>query len=377
MPQNKKHHYVPIFYLKGFSKDGKSICLYNIKNKIKIDTANLKNQCYKDYFYGKDLTVEHALGITESTVSAILLKVDRAGILPPPRSPDHLILILYILIQYGRTVYAADSLDEMTDKIMKQVYGPMAEEKGIDLNKVNIGLANVSQYSLSLTTQTYPLVLDLEYKLLRNCTGEKLITSDNPVVLYNQFLSFRKGCSNTGLASKGLQIFFPLDSKQIMLLYDSAIYRVGSDKKIVIDINYNKDIYNLNTLQMCSASENIYFEDDTYNTEALHLKAMPFMRNKKTDIKVFPQYENDSRKSELLMTSKEDVRTNLSISFVTIRKSAKKWRDSFRKKRLQPAVIVRNQQLCDDHMKFIDESEKGNYGPGDFFKFMHGKYGES
>jgi len=380
MPQNKKQHYVPKFYLKRFSKDGKSICLYNIKSKIRIDTANLKNQCYKDYFYGKDLNIEKALGITESAVSTILSKVDCVGILPPPESPACLILILYILIQYGRTKYAADSLDEMTDKMVKQVYGPEAETNGIDLNRINIGLTNASQYSLSLITQFYPLVLDLKYKLLRNCTEEKLITSDTPVVLYNQLLSFRKGASNTGLASKGLQIFFPLDSKQIMLLYDPAVYRVGSDKKIVIDINYNKDIYNLNTLQMCSASENIYLENDTYNIEALHRKALPFMRNKKTDIKVFPQYpqnKNDDRKSELVMMSKEDVRTNLSISFVTIRKSAKRWRDNFGKKRLQPAAIVRDQQLCDDHMEFIDESEKGNYGPLDFFKFMNAKYGKS
>ena len=377
MPQKKKHHYVPRFYLKRFSKDGKSICLYNIKNKIKIDTASLKNQCYKDYFYGQDRTLEDALGITESAVSATLFNVDRLGILPPPESPEHLILIFYILMQHGRTIYAADLLDEMTDKMTKWVYGPWAEAKGINLNKVNIGLKNASQFSLSLTAQTYPLVLDLEYKLLRNCTGEKLITSDNPVVLYNQFFSFRKDCSNTGFASKGLQIFFPLDSKQIILLYDSAIYRVGSDKKNVIDMNYNKDIYNLNTLQICSASENIYFEDDMYNVEALHRKAMPFMRNKKTDIKVLQQYENDRRKSELLMTSREDIRTNLKISFLTIRKSARRWRDSFRKQRLQPAAIFRNQQLCDDHTKFIDEYLKGNYGPGDFLKFMHDKYGKS
>lgn len=377
MPQNKKQHYVPRFYLKRFSKDRKSICLYNIKNKIKIDKAKLKSQCYKDYFYGKDLTIENHLGITESLVSDILLEVDRAGILPPPGSPDYLVLILYIIMQYGRTAYSADSLDEMTDKIIKQVYGQIAEAKGIDLSKVNIGLTHATQFSLGLTTQNFPLVLDLHYKLLRNCTGEKLITSDNPVVLYNPFLSFRKGGSNTGFACKGLQIFFPLDSKQIMLLYDSAIYRIGSDKKFVININSNKDIYNLNTLQMCSASENIYFEDYTYNTKALHRKAMPFMRNKKTDLKIFPQYENDSKKSELLMTSREDVRTNLSISFITIRKTAKRWRASFKKKRLQPALIVRNQQLCDDFMKFQDEFKNRNYSPEDFFKFIQDKYGES
>ena len=116
-------------------------------------------------------------------------------------------------MQYKRTKYASDLLDEMTDKMMKQVCGPMAEAKGIDLNKVNIGLTNATQYSLSLTTQIFLLVLDLEYKLLRNCTGEKLITSDNPVVLNNQFLSFRKGCSNTGFPSKHSSTLNSVDNK--------------------------------------------------------------------------------------------------------------------------------------------------------------------
>jgi len=377
MPQNKKHHYVPQFYLKRFSNDGKSICLYNLKNNRKITKANLKNQCYKDYFYGKDLSIEHALGISESLISSILLKIDRTGILPPPRSPDHFNLILYILMQYGRTKYAADSIDEMADKMIKQILAPIAEEKDIDLSKVNIGLTNVSQYSLQLTIQTYPLLLDLEYKLLRNCSEEELITSDNPIVLYNQFLSFRKGNSNTGLASKGLQIFFPLDPKQILLLYDSDIYHVGNDKKNVIDIIYNNDIYSLNTLQMCSDLENIYFNDVNYNTAALHRKAKPFLRNKKTDIKVFKKTKNNYRNSKLIMTSREDIRTNLSISFIKIRKSAKEWRDSFKRMTLQPAAIVRNQQLCDDHSQFIDELKKGNYKEGDFFKFLKDKYGES
>ena len=262
-------------------------------------------------------------------------------------------------MQYGRTKYSADVLDEMTDKMMKHICRPIAEKEGLDLDKVKIGLRNVTQYSVSLTTQNYPLILDLHYKLLKNSTDVEFVTSDNPVVLYNQFMSFRKHGSNTGIASKGLQIFFPIDPNKLILVYDPAVYRVGNDRKISIEITNSRDVYHVNKLQICSCLENIYFRDPHFDCEALHKSAKPFMRKNKTTVASFPQYENEYRKSKLLMTSREDIRTNLTLSFLSIRKSAKRWRDKFRRQRLQPAVVVRNERLCEDHREFIKAVEKG------------------
>jgi len=262
----------------------------------------------------------------------------------------------------------------MTDKFMKHISGPMAKKEGIDLNKIKIGLKNTAQYSLSLIAQNYHLLFDLAYKLLKNCTDVEFVTSDNPVVLYNQFMTFRKHGSNTGFACKGLEIFFPISPKYVILLYDPKVYRVGSDRKIAIEVTNVKDIYELNTLQVCSCSENIYFLDQSLNCEALYKKAKPFLREKKAEIASFPQHENNYRKSELLMTSRVDVKTNLKLSFLTIKKSAKQWREKFKKERLQPAAVPRNQQLLEDHIEFIDAVEKHQYNPSDFLKFLSDKY---
>ncbi len=377
MPENKKHHYVPQFYLKKFSQDKKSISLYNLKSERKIIGANLKNQCYKDYFYGKEQVLEHSLGDIETVVAQIFNLVDQAGVLPPPDSPDYILLILFILIQHGRTKYSADALDEMTDKMMKHIYGPMAEKEGIDLSKVKIGLTNVAHFSVSLAAQNYPILLDLHYKLLKNCTDVEFVTSDNPVVLYNQFMAFRRHSSNTGLANKGLQIFFPIDPNHVMLLYDPEVYRVGSDKKIVIEITDARDIYEINTLQICSCLGNIYFSDQDFNVKALHKKAKQFLRKTKVRVASFPQYKNKSRKSELLMTSREDIRTNLTLSFLTIRKSAKRWMNKFKRERLQQAAVLRNRQLYEDHREFVEAVKKKQYNPDDFFKFMSEKHDQS
>lgn len=53
MAKNKKQHFVPRFYLRKFSADGRSVNIWNLTNEKRIQGANLKNQCYKDYFYGE------------------------------------------------------------------------------------------------------------------------------------------------------------------------------------------------------------------------------------------------------------------------------------------------------------------------------------
>lgn len=74
------------------------------------------------------------------------------------------------------------------------------------------------------------------------------------------------------------------------------------------------------------------------------------------------------------MASLEDIRTNLNLSFLTVRKSAKKWIEKFRRQRLQPAVVVRNEQMCEDHREFIEAVEEKLYNSCDFFKFVSDKY---
>lgn len=373
MPQNKKHHYVPRFYLKRFSPDGNSINIWNLPNQKKVLSANLKNQCYKDYFYGKELEVEAALAKIEGEASRILRRVDQLGAPPAVGSGSHLILILYVLMQHGRTAYAADTLNEMNDKMVKHIFGADAKSKGIDLEKITIGIKDVSRYSLSLTTQMYPMLLDMECRLLVNHSSVEFVTSDNPVVLYNQLFSFRRFASNTGWASKGLQIFLPIGPHATLLFFDPDVYGVGSNTSSVVSLHHDKDIYQLNTLQACSAAKNIYFSSSALNIEALSNKALQFRRKQKSNLDVFPKSEGKNR-SHLISTSREDVRTNLSLSFLRLTKGAKQWQAEFRKKRFQPAAVVRNERLCRDHDEFLKRVDKQEYLPSDFFKFMEDKY---
>ncbi len=105
MPENKKHHYVPKFYLRRFSGNKKSICLYNLPKQLQVVNANLRNQCYQDYFYGKEKTTESALASMEGEIAQLYSLIDKYNDLPPPLSEHHVAMAISVLIQYSRTKY--------------------------------------------------------------------------------------------------------------------------------------------------------------------------------------------------------------------------------------------------------------------------------
>lgn len=378
MPHNKKHHYVPRFYLKRFSKNGKSICLYNLRKSLFIASANLKNQCYKDYFYGKEESTENSLSLIEGHTAKIFKILDKTLTLPKPISPPHVTLVTYILAQYGRTKYRADALNEMSDKMFKHTYKEKleAEFEGIDLDSFTVGIENVTLHALSSATQYFPMLLDLDYKIISNRSGVEFVTSDNPVVLYNLLLSYRKFGSNTGLAVKGLLVFFPISPDKLLIFYDSGAYRVGSDRKIKIEITNPKDAYNLNSLQACACYENIYFRDASLDVTALHKKVKPFLRSQMSGIMVFPQPDKGDEKSEIVMNYYEDIHMNFTLSFLTLRNNAKKWLAALRKQKNQPAHIARNKDLEEHVDEFHQRVDKGEYKPSEFMDYLYDKYGD-
>jgi hypothetical protein len=212
---------------------------------------------------------------------------------------------------------------------------------------------------------------DLRLKLLMNDTSEPFITSDNPIVLYNQLMNFNTFGSNCGYACKGLQIFVPLDSWKTMLLYDEEAYRVGDGNDFVHHVSNVQDVYELNTLQFVSALDDIYFNNPDFNAAALHKKAKPFLRGQKSDVGAYPQPDEPNKKNvQIVRTSQVDIRTNLSLSFVSIRSSAKRWRDKTRVMKERPATFIRSQRIVDAFELFRQLCDEGRYNVTQFRDFL-------
>jgi hypothetical protein len=79
MAINKNQHFVPRCYLRPFTLNGEglAISLINLDRKRLIQNAPVKNQCSRDYFYGSDEKLEHAIQHVESGYARALRELLR------------------------------------------------------------------------------------------------------------------------------------------------------------------------------------------------------------------------------------------------------------------------------------------------------------
>lgn len=314
--------------------------------------------------------MEHAIAGLEAEAAAVLRKIDECQSLPPPLSPDHVTLVTHLVMQQPRTQYEAEALNEINNAMMQRIMGPAMAAEGIDLSKYRVNLAEPAAFAVAIASRIAPLALDLHYKLLIDRTGEGFITSDNPVIACNPLLSFRTFGSNCGVASKGLQIYFPIDPLKLILFYDGEAYRVGPNDSIVVNVTSPADIHAINTLQMVAAGANIYFRGEHLEIAALHRKAKPYFRSRKARFRVLTEKDTPSERSEILASSREDVRTNLSLTFMAVRTAMRRWREAATRQRLQPAAEVRNPPLVEAFREFEEEVKNGRSQPTDFLQGM-------
>ncbi|MDU0458979.1 MAG: DUF4238 domain-containing protein [Geobacteraceae bacterium] len=370
MPNNKKHHYVPQFYLRNFSEDSKSISLFNLKREEFYNGAPIKTQCYKDYFYGEDGEAERALCHFETKSAQIIREIIGTHNIPSSFTSDHVTLSFFINIQSARTQGTADEYDEMTDRFAKHLF-LRSRPEGItaeDIAKVKISLTNAVGESLRNAVQLYPLLLDLDLVLLLNVTNEAFITSDNPVVMYNQLLEERSFASNTGIQSVGLQIFFPLSPSCMILLLDRSVYGFGRRNQRVIQINKVGDVEQLNNLQFLAAVENIYFHQQTGDTGEISRgfrRVKRLRRPHKTNLHSQVEKLSDTKEKELIGMYREDIRCDLKLSFIKLMPKAKQIKED-----VMYRIACRDQGLVDEFHRFGKLVKRGYYGTADFLKYL-------
>lgn len=370
MPANKKHHYVPRFYLRRFSSDGKSVSLYNFRLGRAITNANLNTQCYRNYMYGKEGEHEKRLSQLEGAFAQLLRSMLPSCYLPPPMSPDHESLCILTLLQYARTAHTADAMDEMADGMWKEI---LSKDTSIDpamLSEVRIVNTDPANFAISMILRLYHLIIDLHYRLLVAPSGTQFITSDNPVVMYNQLMEFERHGSSTRLASKGLQIFFPLSPAHMLCFYDPAVYACKPRRSTQTAIASSRDMDQLNALQVASSLENVYFSGPAANVFRAVESGRRYRRTGKASIFKGPERKTATGSSQLIGMSRVDVRTELELTFMRLLKPAKRWREQRKQPGLKPVSVVRNEWLIKEHDKFSQLVDGGHYQPTEFLRYL-------
>jgi len=367
--EKKKQHYVPQFYLRNFSwgKDRLPIKLFNIQRGDHFTAGNLKGQCYEDYLYGKDLVIENMFGTLEGRVVPIVDQIVGSGEPPVRYSADHDALLTFVIFQYGRTKHAGEATDEQVDKIVKAM---LSKDERIDpehLETVRIGLKNPFALTLKAISQGLPVSHDLRIKIAVNRTPIRFVTSDHPVVFYNQYGEERVIRSNTGLASKGLQIFYPVSPYHMVVLYDDAIYKMGARKARSVDVTSVADVQQLNDLQWLNALENIYFD----NTQPLSEIDRGYQRNalrrdpEKTIVKESePTVGADGMLSSIIMAAKPEPKIGLRLEFLKCLRAMPDEEKTFE------GPLVRDPERVALHDAFLKAVDNGRYKASEFGKFV-------
>ncbi len=270
MPSNVNQHFVPKFYLKYFSvnRNNKSLNIFNKDIEKYIENASLASQAYKKYYYGKDGEMEKSLADVESRAALLLNKISKDKILPNQLSELHRFLLFFILLTDLRNLNYNNKLKESLNSMHNSIFN-----KGEVVDpKFDLRTDNTVELSLSTLPLSIDVCADLGFKLIINDTKLPFVTSDQPVIKYNQYLeNVTPKSMNTGYGSLGLQIIFPLSPNTLIFFYDQDIYRVGSAKKRIVNIAKEAEIDMLNLLQILNSGTNIYFNNEISKSKIFNL----------------------------------------------------------------------------------------------------------
>lgn len=254
MAFNKNQHFVPKVHLRPFTLDGENMAinLINITGLAPIENAPVKNQCSRDYFYGKDPKLESAINFIENHYGEVVRMLERGY--PSVDGRVTIVLARFIYLQYLRTEAASRAMSEMV-LALHDVPG-----SDIPLPSMRDAMLEAVQAAMHHYREAMQIVDDLTLCLVRNRTDVPFITSDDPAVLTNWLHLERrpKALRSFGPKSAGAIFLLPLTSNLCAIMFDNAVYACDHQSGW-IELDRPEDIAALNAHQILRCHKNIYF----------------------------------------------------------------------------------------------------------------------
>ncbi|WP_425390790.1 DUF4238 domain-containing protein [Ekhidna sp.] len=317
MPKKKRHHYIPRFYLKQFSvnNEGKFIGLFNLMNNKFVDSAPLRHQGYKNFLYGQDDDIENALAILEGTVAEFFYywTEEKQLLPPPPETNGFKVLKQFILYQAFRVPKSGLSITDTLNESIKVLFKEIDPELSDKLKGYKIIYENPVLLSLLHSIEYEHYLNFLDCKFLVNLSPLPFITSDAPVIFYNQLME-KAGTytGSTGLVAKGLQIFYPIHPRLMICLFDSKVYDFGDGCENCFGTESWIDIHQLNGLQFINSDKQVFF-DNTITEEYVRNLSKDFSDYRGSKKHINEVVNFGSRK--FFLTSSEDEHIDLKLDF--------------------------------------------------------------
>lgn len=328
VPKKKRHHYIPRFYLKKFSnnKEGKQLGLFNHVSKKFVRAAPLASQAYKNFLYGKDDEVENEIAKMEETISELFhyWTEEKILILPPKDSDAFKLLKRFILFQGYRTPKSGDKFMATINKGLKVLLKEFQPELIEELKGSRLVHDNPVLLMLLNSIEHEHLLNHLDSSFIVNLSPLPFITSDSPVVFYNQLMEQAGNhLGSTGLAAKGLQIFYPIHPRLMICLYDANIYNFGNSRENVCSTESTEEIHQLNGLQLTNSKSQVFF-DDSITEDYISELYKNFFEYRETAKDINKIIHKGNRK--FFFTGYQDAYIKLSLNFFSLRVKAESFK---------------------------------------------------
>ena len=368
MADYKKQHFVPQFYLKSFSADGRCVMLYNIERKYLVEKTAIRSQCYSDYFYGTD-GIEQLLSNLESLAAKMFREVKEVGPVALMGGQHHILLPIFVMVLLHRTLAFQMSLTQMLYGIRED----LSEEVLSDAAKRTLDSMPeaIPAQSVIQAVKLAPYISDLAVTVLHSSDSSAFITSDNPVIMINPFLATERPVgSSTGYFCKGLVIYVPIAPHTAILFYDSEAYHIPATTNGAALTCTVEDVETLNQLMYTNAHQNLY----SMGPSTLYTNTSECIRREsfvEVDRSTLIETGSSDELNNMITISKVDVRLNRNLSFLIMNEDARQtmidnmrngarfsfYRDDERHRKLESALEEHRHMSFDEYLSLFKTSK--------------------
>lgn len=294
----KNQHYVPQFYLKYFANSNEQLHVFD-KFSRKSFITNVCNIASERYFY--DLPVElipndmkdEFSGVDKQELEKVFARIENYcknvfdilittyNLGNPNRFYEMNIITdkirtemsFFMAIQLLRTKEFREFIVESHEKVYKalidriainEIEGYSPEAFRLEVKKEMEPVLHAQILIDNKTVEEIACILMNHIWLVGvNTTGKSLYTSDNPIVrkghIKNKFMSY------SGLASQGIEISYPINSKLLLILYERTYFNEATlFENRFIKMN-KQEVEYYNSLQVFQSYRQLFSYDDDFS----------------------------------------------------------------------------------------------------------------